>query len=944
MAKTKTEFDPSKSSSSSKKKKKTKSLLSAPAAVAMKSSKQRQQKQPKDNPFEVIWSRKKFDVLGKKRKGEERRLGLARSQAIQKRKKTLQQEYEQRAKSSVFIDKRIGEKDDTLQEFDKAVLRLQRERQLKLKKGSKYNLDDSDEDDSTIQPFSVSEKDDFDEDVPFDDDEDALLGTQSGPTSSKSKYLNLHAGHDPPEISLVDGMENQHKTKKQVMSEIILKSKFYKAQKAKDKEEDDHIMEKLDEDFASLAQKEALLSLTQPSKMNALKALTNRSNTNQSSKERPSCSADKEYFKKEKPDAYDKLVKEMSLDMRARPSDRTKTPEEIAQEERERLESLEEERRKRMVETDDSSDEDSTDDEDHNSESKKLKAVSGDDLGDSFSIDEEIASNKGWVDDIYEKEAEGNHDDGSTPSEGSESDDDVQEGSDGEDDSDDDGNAGMSSMKDWEQSDDDELNLDAEQTDDADEAELVRKIMNLEKMESIGHTKSSSARKQAPLKHEALPYVIEVPKDSTELFSLLDGCSDGEVVEAINRIRACNSISLDPKNNRRKIQMFYGDLVLYFVVSATRRPLNIERLNSFIKPLMEMSLEIPFFAAMAAQKRLGQMRTDLCRDIRIPEKSSWPPLKTMLLLRLWSLIFPCSDFRHPVMTPAILLMCEYLMRCPIVSGRDAAVGSFLCSMVLSVAKQSQKFFPEAIIFLQTLLMSSFESEPRLQQNSQFHHLMELKTSRPWLLIRDQIEEVHSIDLFMVMDMDVDSPFFLSDNFKAGIFLIVIETLKGFVNIYEKLSSFSEVFLPLSDLLHEVLQKTNLPSLLQGNVRDVIALITTKAEEHQMLRQPLQMRKQKPVPIKLLNPKFEESFVKGRDYDPDRERADRKKLKKLLKSEAKGAVRELRKDNHFIFGLKERERLLQEAERAEKYGKAMAFLQEQEHAFKSGQLGKGRKRR
>lgn len=87
-----------------------------------------------------------------------------------------------------------------------------------------------------------------------------------------------------------------------------------------------------------------------------------------------------------------------------------------------------------------------------------------------------------------------------------------------------------------------------------------------------------------------------------------------------------------------------------------------------------------------------------------------------------------------------------------------------------------------------------------------------------------------------------------------------------------------------------------------------------------------------------------SFVKGRDYDPDRERAERKKLKKLLKSEAKGAVRELRKDNHFIFGLKERDRLLHEEERAEKYGKAMAFLQEQEHAFKSGQLGKGRKRR
>lgn len=71
-------------------------------------------------------------------------------------------------------------------------------------------------------------------------------------------------------------------------------------------------------------------------------------------------------------------------------------------------------------------------------------------------------------------------------------------------------------------------------------------------------------------------------------------------------------------------------------------------------------------------------------EIFLAETSCWPSAKTLFLLRLWSLIFPCSDFRHAVMTPAILLMCEYLMRCPIVSGRDIAVGSFLCAMILSV--------------------------------------------------------------------------------------------------------------------------------------------------------------------------------------------------------------------------------------------------------------------
>ena len=78
------------------------------------------------------------------------------------------------------------------------------------------------------------------------------------------------------------------------------------------------------------------------------------------------------------------------------------------------------------------------------------------------------------------------------------------------------------------------------------------------------------------------------------------------------------------------------------------------------------------------------------------------------------------------------------------------------------------------------------------------------------------------------------------------------------------------------------------------------------------------------------------FVKGRDYDPDREQAEKRKLQKQVKREAKGTARELQKNAFFLLEVKEKER-------AEKYEKALAFLQEQEHGIKSRQLGKGRKR-
>ncbi|CAL9091229.1 unnamed protein product [Musa acuminata var. zebrina] len=142
------------------------------------------------------------------------------------RKKTLLKEYEQSAKSSVFLDNRIGEKDDTLQEFDKAVLRLQRERQLKLKRTSKYNLSDDEEDDTTVDQPHSSDKDDFEDEVPLDDDEDADFKNGGGLASPK--HLSLQSLQNSSESSLLDGEDQTHKSKKQVMMEIISKSKFYK--------------------------------------------------------------------------------------------------------------------------------------------------------------------------------------------------------------------------------------------------------------------------------------------------------------------------------------------------------------------------------------------------------------------------------------------------------------------------------------------------------------------------------------------------------------------------------------------------------------------------------------------------------------------------------------------------------------------------------------------
>jgi nucleolar protein 14 len=243
-------------------------------------------------------------------------------------------------------------------------------------------------------------------------------------------------------------------------------------------------------------------------------------------------------------------------------------------------------------------------------------------------------------------------------------------------------------------------------------------------------------------------------------------------------------------------------------------------------------------------------------------------------------------------------------------------------------------------------MAASDEKSPASEEPEFYHFMELKSLTPLLCIQDEVKEVVPLNFLKIMDEPADSPYFSSDKFRASILSSVVETLKGFVDISEGLSSFPEIFMPFSALLHQVGNQEKMPQTLQDKFEDIAQLIEKKTSEHQKQRRPLTLRKQKPEGIRMATPKFEANYVKSRDYDPDKFRSEHKKLKKLLKSDFKKAASELRKDNYFISEVKAKEKAEQEQERKEKYGKNLAFLQEQEHAAKSGQLGKGngRKRR
>lgn len=63
-------------------------------------------------------------------------------------------------------------------------------------------------------------------------------------------------------------------------------------------------------------------------------------------------------------------------------------------------------------------------------------------------------------------------------------------------------------------------------------------------------------------------------------------------------------------------QVFYGVLLQYFAVLANKEPLNVELLNMLVKPLIEMSKEIPYFAAICARRRIETTRKQFIESIK----------------------------------------------------------------------------------------------------------------------------------------------------------------------------------------------------------------------------------------------------------------------------------------------------------------------------------------
>ncbi|XP_029447903.1 LOW QUALITY PROTEIN: nucleolar protein 14 [Rhinatrema bivittatum] len=824
----------------------------------------------RNNPFEVKMNRQKFHVLGRKMKHDMGLPGVSRSRAVKKRAATLLKEYQQRGKSSVFVDKRFGEYNTQISPEEKMMKRFALERQRNMDKKSIYNLNEDEE--LTHYGQSLADIEKLNDIVESDSDTEERGALSAELTAAHfgggGGLLRKKVSSEQKE----EGLE-QPKSRKELIEELIAKSKQEKRERQTQKEQASELTEKLDSDWKEI---QGLLAHKTPK------------------------SKRKEVEAKPKPDEYDMIVRELGFEIKAQPSDRMKTEEELAKEEQQRLQQLEAERLSRML----------GENEDNK---KRPKHISADDLIDGFILnkdDQQLLSYKdGKLLNVGDEEGESENEGEGVMEE-------ERDEASGENDEDETSDV-LETLSDL------ESDLGSQEEEDG-IAENQRQTHPKQKK------KKSQSREEKKAEAE-LPYTFAAPESYEDLQGLLSGKSVEQQLLVLERIQKCTHPSL-AVGNKAKLEKLFGFLLEYTEELATMDPPELKTVDKLVLHLYNLCQMFPEAAGGCIRSVLRDAAHEMEEMIEVKGRAVFPRLDVLLVLKITAILFPTSDFWHPVVTPAMIYMSQILIKCPVMSLEDVTTGLFVCCLFLEYVSLSQRFIPELINFLLGILHLAVPST-RIVGYTLVHPFRPHRKNSELLLVSNKEDMVtwhkkylplHAVNgLTKTSETEVN-------HYRLSCLATCLDLVKRSIALYGLLPAFKEIMHPVRILLTDHLPIMEYPNQLQELVKNVLEEMDNKDKHYE----PLVFEKKKPVPLKLYTPKIMEVLEFGRKQGCSREERERKRLIHKHKREFKGAIREIRKDSQFLAKQQLSETMERDAERKKKVKQLFNSLSTQEGEWKA----------
>lgn len=628
----------------------------------------------------------------------------ARADSI--RRKTLLPAIQNRHKVGGIVDRRIGENDPTMTPEERMLQRYAKQRSRR----DTFNLeaDEGEDEDDFLTHGGKSILD-----LPADKMDDYNLSDDGGEGSDADdgemmvkKRKRDHEDADPEQRR--DEQPERKKSKKEVMEEVIAKSKLHKYERQKAKDEDDDIREELDKGLGDLLavlrgtprpppqavkpNKPATMEI-HPDRIARMNGTSQTKSTEVPAIDLPPTPPEEPVLPSKEPSPspppvpnykqqvekeYDQRLRQMAMDQRAQPTVRTKTAEEKIAAEAARLKELEAKRVRRMK----------GEQEDSESEGEELPAS---DIEEDEEREANEAADFGFQNTPARPKGEYDVED--------------------EDDFviDDDLVASGSDIDSELSQDSDE---DGAETEEEDDDEFLKDVLP-------GGSKSGKADLES--KTSQLPYTYACPQTHEELLKLTHKIPITDLPLVIQRIRALYHPQLNVAN-KEKLSHFASSLIDHLEYLGSHKPLLpvVEQLIRHIHSLSKTHVDT---TAATFRKHLTRMH-----------ESNSMTAGDLLILTAVGTVYPTSDHFHQVVTPAITLMGRWLGMTsvrPESPDIDTTLrtGAYLVALTLKYQSYSKRYIPESLRFT-TFALSTFPGHPLMPQHIRnLFHMARLWSSK-----------------------------------------------------------------------------------------------------------------------------------------------------------------------------------------------------------------------
>ena len=479
-----------------------------------------------------------------------------------------------------------------------------------------------------------------------------------------------------------------------------------------------------------------------------------------------------------------------------------------------------------------------------------------------------------------------------------------------------------------------------------------------------------------------MPMTIDCPVNLEEFDELVDKYVKHslDMTTMIDRIVTWNSVHLPaPRGpaNRDRMHNFLSVLLRHYVsvadalgpaAAAARDEHPISRpdisqdgdpevqdiegqLQHLEGVIWQLCVDLPQVSPSLFGRTLKVLRNFLEKRLRdystgIRNASCWPSLGKLHLLRLVCRVFSATDYKHVVVTPAVLLMCQCLTQCPVATACDVASGLFVSATLLDFSSETQRLVPEVLTFLTSvaalcgpsstgtgaqLVQKTFDKTGLRWLRNTWTHVAETsfkpkeekkaqkskkskKNEAVEGLDEDDIAEAGTVQVPWSLfekgtaqrcSTDAETGCCMSQALLAGVHRMVahmVSRMEGLAQTdAEAAAAAPELLGPALAALLSVRPEAA-PKMDVSSQRRHLQLVETTMDFIKATRDgrtPLRWRVKGLSMIKGQTPRFEVDYKVRKDADATKEKAQLKQLTRQKKREHKAAVREVRRDAEFL---------------------------------------------